>query len=142
MNLYELKELVQQSATVRQCERCVAVRTVVCEQCARQCAAVLLVVYGSAHGSVQLSDSAAVCSIGRQCPAVRQCVCSSAAVCGSVRQCVSACVVLRQCATVRAAMCGSVWQYVAVRMVVCGSTLYLYIHKVAYNIYVYIGMPF
>jgi hypothetical protein len=30
-------------------------------QCARQCAAVRLVVYGSARGSVRLSGSAAVC---------------------------------------------------------------------------------
>jgi hypothetical protein len=49
-------------------------------QCALQCAAVRLVVYGSERGSVQLSSSAAVCGSARSylCATVR------AAVCGSV----------------------------------------------------------
>jgi hypothetical protein len=73
---------------------CVTVRTVVCAQCARQCAAVFLEVYGSAHSSVQLFNSAAVCGSVRQyatvcgsaavvCCSVWQCVCGSAAVCDS-----------------------------------------------------------
>jgi hypothetical protein len=54
---------------VRQCEwQFVAVRTAVCSQCARQCAAVHLVVY--------------VWQCARQCAAVRHC----AAVCNSVWQ--------------------------------------------------------
>ena len=58
-------------------------------QCARrQCAAVRLVVYGSARGSVRLSGSAAVCSSVRQC--ARLLVCDSAR--GGVRQCVGLCV--------------------------------------------------
>jgi len=65
MKLYECKEFA------RRCERCVrAVRAAVCggahgivcaQWCAWQCAAALLVVYGSAHGSVRLSSGAAVC---------------------------------------------------------------------------------
>jgi hypothetical protein len=62
---------------VRQCERQFAA---VCTraQCARQCAAVRLVVYGT----VRLSGSAAVCGNSRQCAAVRAAVCGSAS--GSV----------------------------------------------------------
>jgi hypothetical protein len=72
-----LMQAVRAACSVWQCERCerqcVAVRTVVCVQYARtavcssvqqcssvalqQCAAVFLVVYGSAHGSVRLSSS-------------------------------------------------------------------------------------
>ena len=123
MNLYEFIWIertcaaVRRSAAVRQCERCkwqcVAVRTVVCAQCLRQCAAVFFVVYDSAHGSVLLSGSAAVCSSVRQCAAARQCaaVCGSAAVrvrqCGSVRHCVA----VRQCVAVCGSAHGSVWQY-------------------------------
>ena len=99
------------------------------------CAAVRLVVFGSARGSV------------RQCPAVRVAVHSSCAVvcakytCGSVRQwqCVWLCVAVdvrgsvRQWVaacdsargSVRQWMCGSVWQCarpcVGVRAAVCGS---------------------
>jgi hypothetical protein len=58
MNLCEVKEFV------RQCEQydwqCVAQRMVVCAQCARRCAIVFLVVYGSVRGSVRVSGSAAV----------------------------------------------------------------------------------
>jgi hypothetical protein len=56
VNLHESKEFVGQS--IKRSERqCVAVRTAVCVQSAWQCAAVFLVVYGSAHGSVRLSGS-------------------------------------------------------------------------------------
>jgi hypothetical protein len=48
---------------------------------------------------------------------------------GSVRLCSSA------------AVCGSVWQCVVVHVSVCGSALYMHVHKVAHNIYIYIGMP-
>jgi hypothetical protein len=88
------------------------------------CAAVRLVVFGKARGSV------------RQCLAVRVAVYSSArgslrevyvqqcaAVCASVRQWVAACDSTR--GSVRQWMCGSVWQCarlcVGVRAVVCGS---------------------
>jgi hypothetical protein len=85
MNLRIDCATVRQYGSVRQCERqCVAVPTVVCAQCAQQCAAVRLEVYGSARGCVRLSGSAAVCGCvqqwARQCAGVQQC----AAVCGSV----------------------------------------------------------
>jgi hypothetical protein len=90
----------------------VAVRAVCAVRAVR--AAVRLVVYGSAHGSVRLSC------------------------CGSVLQCDSACVAvrqraaLRQCVSVRLAVCGGVRgrvrQCVAVSKVVCGSALYVYIY--------------
>jgi hypothetical protein len=80
MNLYESKELVRQSAAVR------AVRAAVCGIVhdsvppvrAAVCGSVL-VVYGSVHGSVQLSGSVAVCSSARQCTVVcgRECTISN-----------------------------------------------------------------
>jgi hypothetical protein len=82
-------------------------------QCARrQCAAVRLVVYGSARGSVRLYGSAAVCGSVRQC-AWLLIICNSA--CGGVRQCVGLCVAVsgskhgsvRAMRTVHAAVCGS-----------------------------------
>ena len=88
-------------------------------QCARrQCAAVRLVVYGSARGSVRLSGSAAVCSSVRQC--ARLLVCDS--VRGGVRQCVGLCVAMfgskhgsvRAMHAVQLLVCGSAWQCVAV----------------------------
>jgi hypothetical protein len=62
MNLYELNEFLRQSArdsgAVQAVKRqCVAVCTVVYVQCARQRAAVHLVVYGNAGGRVRLSGS-------------------------------------------------------------------------------------
>jgi hypothetical protein len=93
MNLLMDCPAVQQCGSVRQYERqCVAVRTVVCVQCARQYPAVRLVVYGSACGTVQRSASAAVFGFVQQCTWL--------------------------CAAVRAAVCGSVWQCVAVSTVV------------------------
>jgi hypothetical protein len=109
--------------SARQCEwQCVVVRTVVCAHCARQYAAVFLVVYRSAHSSVRLSGSAAVCGSVWQC----------AAVCGSVCQCC-----LRQCVTVLAArlcaaVCGSLRQCVVGQYVAVHSE-YPYI-KVAHDI--------
>jgi hypothetical protein len=88
------------------------------------CAAVRLVVFGSARGSV------------RQCPAVRVAVYSSvrgslcevyvrqcAAVCGSVRQCAAVCGSVCGCVRqwMRVAVCGSGWQRVTVRVAVSGS---------------------
>jgi hypothetical protein len=65
---------VRQRSSVRQYEQqFMAVRTVVCAQCA---AVRLVVVYGSARSSVRLSVSVAVCGSVQQC----------AAVCGRVRQ--------------------------------------------------------
>jgi hypothetical protein len=139
-NLYESKECVRQCgaaavqvvrAAVRQCERgerqCVAVHTVVCAQCARQRAAGFLVVYGSEHGSVRLSCSAAVCRSVRQCAAL----CGSVAVCGSargrVRQCVA--VTATHCRTVHCALCTQ--QCVAVR------STYTYTKPLT----IYISMP-
>jgi hypothetical protein len=60
MNLYEPKEFVRQCVAVRHSNGSGFSGSV--WQCARQqCAAVFLVlVYGSAHGSVRLSGSAAV----------------------------------------------------------------------------------
>ena len=76
----------------------------------QQCAAVHLLVYDSARGSVRLCGNAAVCGSAAVCSSAV--VCDSAAVCGSVRQCV--------------AVCGSVWQYARGSMrqkcvAVCGS---------------------
>ena len=70
----------------------------VCTQCARQCAAVRLVVCDSAQQGV--CGSAAVRLI--RCMTVRQCVCGGVAVCG------------------RAAVCGA-WQWVTVRTAESGS---------------------
>jgi hypothetical protein len=93
--------------------------------------AVRFVVYGSAHGSVRLSGSAAICdsTLGSVWQCAWQC-------CAAVRQCGS----MRQCAAVRAAVCGSacgsvcavVWgsahstslcALCAVRAAVCSSAL-------------------
>jgi hypothetical protein len=63
----------------------VAVRTVVRAQRVQQCAAVRLVVYGSARGSVRLCGSR--CSSVWHCGSVWQC--------GSVRQCKPQCVAVR-----------------------------------------------
>jgi hypothetical protein len=75
------------------CAQCAAVRLVVygsaCSN-VRQCVAV----YGSAHGSVR---------------AVRQAACGSAL--GSVQQSGSACVAVRQCAAKCCSARGSVWEY-------------------------------
>jgi hypothetical protein len=145
---------VRQWGNVQQCERqCVAVRTAaVCGsapgivwQCARQCAAVWQC------GS----------SVRQQCAAVRGCVrqCARLFVCDSARggvwQCVDLCVAVfgskrgsvRAMRAVRVAVCGSAivvvcgstWQCVAVpvygALSMCGSALYVNIHKVAHNIY-------
>ena len=91
MDLYESKEFVRQCAAVRQCEQCelqcVAVRAVrgaVCDSAHGSMravrTAVFLVVYGSAHGSVRLSGSAAAYGSAA--------VCGNAAVCGSTSGCV------------------------------------------------------
>jgi hypothetical protein len=60
-------------------------------QCAQHCAAVHLVVYASARGSVRLSGSVAVCGSVRQCARLS----GNAAVCGnaigSVWQCARQC---------------------------------------------------
>jgi hypothetical protein len=76
--------------------QCVAVCTVVCAQCARQSAAVFLVVYCNACVIVRLSGSAAV----QQCAAV----CGIAAVWGSAHSRV------RLCVTVCGSEQGTVWQ--------------------------------
>jgi hypothetical protein len=135
---------------------CVAVRTVVCAQCLRQCAAVFLAVYGSAHGSMRLSGSEAVCSIVRQC--VAHCGSAAVLVCISVRQCGSACVCGSVTVSGGAVVAGSVWQCVqlsaAVRAAVHGSVCQcvalpahgaisvwqcslrlIILHKVAHNIF-------
>ena len=92
----------------------------VCTQCARQCAAVRLVVYDSAQQGV--CGSAAVRLI--RCMTVRQCVWR----CGCVRQSGSVWQCAWQCVTVRAAECGSAHgrmqcmrQCASVRLVVYGS---------------------
>ena len=117
------------------------------------CAAVRFVVYGTVHGSVRLSGSAAVCSSVRQC--ARLLVCNSAR--GGVRQCVGLCVgvsgskhgSVRAMRTVPAAVCGSaigslrqcvgmcvaVPAYGAVSVWQCAPRMY--IHKVAHNRYIY-----
>jgi hypothetical protein len=93
------------------------------------------------HGSVR-TVRVAVCSsfVG----SVWQCALQCAAVqqCGSVRQCAAVCgsasvAVLWQCA----AVCSSVRQCVALHVVVCGSALYVYMHKVAHNNSIYWYMP-
>ena len=103
-----------------------AVRTVVCMQCARKGAAVRLVVYGSARGSVRLSGSTAVCdsALGSVSQCAQQC-------CAAVRQCAAVCGrasgYVRQFVRQFAAVCGSAHGSVrAVRAVyaaVCGSAL-------------------
>jgi hypothetical protein len=69
----------------------VAVRTVVWAQCARQCAAVRLVGYGTARG------------IARQCGSVQQCAAVRVAV---STLCAAVCSSERQCVAVREAVCG------------------------------------
>jgi hypothetical protein len=85
----------------------VAVHTVVCAQCAQQCVAVCLIVYGSAHSSVRVFGSAAVCGSMRQCGSVQQSVRGLRAVevCGSAHG--SERIV---CAAVCGSALGSVWQ--------------------------------
>jgi hypothetical protein len=100
-------------------------------QCARQCAAVRLVVYGSrAQGSVCQSGSVrAVCAFvcDSAVGSVWQCARQCAAVYGSVRQCAALCGSVRQCATVcnSAAVlmwqCSNVRQLVMVCAAVCSS---------------------
>jgi hypothetical protein len=86
-------------------QQCVAVRLVVCAQCAwHECAAVFLVVYCSAHGTVRLSGSAAVC--------------------GSAQQPGSACAAVRQCAAVRTAVCDSAL-YVYIYIVALMRNIYI-----------------
>jgi hypothetical protein len=51
----------------------VAVRTVVCVQCMRQCAAVRLVLDGSARGSVRQFAAVRRCAAVWKCAAGRQC---------------------------------------------------------------------
>jgi hypothetical protein len=136
-----------------------AVRAAMCDD------SVLGSVWHSACRSVRLSGSAAVCSSAAVCGSAalhgsaRQCgnVQQNAAECGSVRQCEavygsvrqygSVCVAVRlgsaakcsssACGSARAAVCGSLWQCLAVRTVVSGSGLYVYIytHK-AHNIHI------
>jgi hypothetical protein len=98
-----------------------------CVRQVRQCA----VVCGSKHGSVRAIARSTGGSVRAIARSTGGSVCGSAI--GSVRQCGSACVAVQQwvrgsalCESVRTAVCGSVWQcvrqYVAVRLVVCGST--------------------
>ena len=125
-------------------------------QCVRQYAAVRLIVYGSARGSVWLSGIVQQCAAVCAATCVRQCaqllVCDSAH--GGVRQCVDLCVAVcsskhgsvRAMRAVRAAVCcsaiGSVRQCVAVcgsaskRRSWCVPVRSTYnIHKVVHNVY-------
>jgi hypothetical protein len=75
-------------------------------QCAqRQCAAMRLVVYGSAPGSVRLSGSAAVRGCVWECGSVWQSVWQCAVVCGSAPGCVWQCA--QQCERIAH---DSIWQ--------------------------------
>ena len=125
-------------------------------QCARQYAAVRLVVYGSARGSVRLSGNVQQCAAVRAATCVRQCaqllVCDSAR--GGVRQCVDLCVAMfgskhgsvRAMRAVCAVVCCSAIGSVRHCVTVCGSASArrsgcvavrstYNIHKVVHNIY-------
>jgi hypothetical protein len=86
--------------------------------------------FAAVCGSAVVCRSAAVCRRAAVCARVRVWQCYSLQQRGSVWQCV------RLCAVVRAAICGSVWQCVPVRAAMCGSALYVYIHKVTHNIFI------
>jgi hypothetical protein len=120
-------------------------------QCAqRQIATVRLVVYGSVHGSVRLSGSAAVCRSVRQyrlgcsCATVHAAVCVAVCrpVCGSkhrsahtmrtARAAVCSSAIDWQCAPV----CGSLWQCQCTAGSKCVAVRIIYIYTKLLTIYI------